>query len=211
MESIRGQFLNKPVKMASKDISPVLRTLLEEGGFQLSKKECDCFYVHFDNRPGRDGRYMTYQTKDDTEPIFGYMRDSTSDTVVVLVKGKVPEVLPNPRDSAECDKPIIVKAKDALNLLTSGDKHFSPAFKAHIFQIAVALNSDVLISQEEREKQKAYLGLTVSELKTVYKGGEVCVGMMEGHGLKMGDDYDPTRLVVSVAANGKIDRILGFY
>ena len=47
--------------------------------------------------------------------------------------------------------------------------------------------------------------------KTVYKGGEVCVGMMEGQGMKMGDVYDPTRLVVSVAANGKIDRILGFY
>ena len=210
MESIRSQFLNKPVKMASKDISPVLRTLLEEGGFHLSNKECDCYYIHFDNRPQRDPRYGIYG-KGDPEQIFGYMRDSTSDTIVVLVKGKVPKVLPNPLDSSECDKPIIVKANDALKLMSSGNVYFSPAFKSHLFQIAVALNSDVLIEEKERKKQKAYLGLTVSELKTVYKEGEVCVGMMEGWGLKMGDDYDSTRLVVSVAANGKIDRILGFY
>jgi hypothetical protein len=139
------------------------------------------------------------------------MRESSSDTVVVLVKGEIPQTLPNPFDLAECDKPIIVNAKDVLRLLTSGDKNFTPAFHSHIFQIAIALNSDILLSEAEKEVQKGYVGLTVSELKTVYKKGPVCVSMMEGMCMKLGSEYDPTCINVSVASNGKIDRILGFF
>lgn len=212
MEETRANFSNKAVQMSSKDISPVLRTLLEEGGFKLDSAQIDCYYVHFDNRPARDPRYTIYNTKgDDKDEIFGYMRDSTSDTVVALIKGEPPVELPDPVDSVECDKPIIVKAKDALSLLTGNDDRFAPAFWSHVIQLAIALNSNVILSEEEQEEQRKYVGMTVSDAKKVYDKGNICVGMMEGWAMKSGNSYDKTCMNVSVAANGKIDRILGFY
>jgi len=212
MEDIRKQFSNKAVQMNSKDISPVLRTLLEEGGFKLDSTQIDCHYVHFDNRPARDPRYTIYNRNgDDKDEVFGYMRDSTSDTIVVLIKGEPPAELPDPLDSVECDKPMIVKATDALSLLTGHDPRFKAAFWSHVYQLATALNSNVLLTEEEQEKQREYIGLTLSQARKVYVKGTICVGMMEGWAMKLGKSYDATCMNVSLAANGKIDRILGFY
>jgi len=212
LSMIREEFSNKAVKISSKDISPILRTLLEEGGFHLASSKIDCFYVHFDNRPARDPRYTIYNNKDDDkDEVFGYMRESSSDTVVALIEGSAPDVIGDPLDSIECDKPIIMNTKDVLRLVMSDDDRFSLAFWCHAYQIAVALNSDVLLKEDERLKQISFLGKTVSELKEQYKDGNIVVAMMEGWALKVGRKYDKRRLNVSVAANGKIDRILCYY
>lgn len=212
MEEIRTQFRNKAIKMKSKDVSPVIRTLLEEGGFQMSSLEVDCYYVHFDNRPGRDPRYTVYNRNgDDQNEMFGYFRESSSDTVVVLMSGDVPKELPNPTDTIECDKPIVLKAKDAIRLLTGVDERFTPAFWSHVIQLCIAMNSDVVLSEEEKTVQNSYLGLTAHELTNFYTKGVVRVGSIGGYTMKLGETFDERRINVSVAANGKIDRILGFY
>lgn len=143
MTDLRSIFLQKnntePVKINDQQISPVLRTLLEESGFKLSSLNSEVFYVHYDNRIGRDIRYYTYKINDYDQKYFGYCRQSASDTVLVVIKGRVPDVLPDPLDAVECGRPFAINKSRLLGLLNSG--YLNLAFHAHSAQLQIALNS----------------------------------------------------------------------
>ena len=211
MDELQNSFRNKPIQMNKKQVSPVLRTLLEESGFNLSSSECECYYVHYDNRLKRDPRYTTYKINEFDRKMFGYTRDSASHTVLVLMKGEVPDVLPDPDDYAECDRPIVIDTKKLRSLLYAGYLNF--AFRAHIAQLFIALNSEILLSPSERLLQISFHGLTLTELREKYTRGNVCVSMIEdySYSLERNNDYNPDRMNVSLSSNGKVSRVLGFY
>jgi len=119
-----------PFSMNSKEISPVLRTLLEEGGFELKNSECKCMYVGKDDMKGRDIRYWTFGEGG----MFGYERTSFSYTVRVDISGKPPVSIPEPLDTKECSKGVIITYEEAMLEFKSGGK-YPPAFPSHYRQL----------------------------------------------------------------------------
>lgn len=116
-----------PFSMNDKQISPVLRTLLEEGGFALSTTDCKCMYVGKDDTEGRDIRYWTFGE-------FGYKRNSFSYTVRVDISGKPPMCIPEPTDTKECSKGVIITYDEAMREFKEGGKYPS-AFPSHVRQL----------------------------------------------------------------------------
>ena len=121
---------NYPFSINDKEISPVLRTLLEEGGFALSANQCKCKYVGMDNVKGRDIRYGTFGEGG----MFGYERTSFSYTVRVDISGKPPMSVPEPVDTKECSKGVIITYEEAMREFKEGGK-YPPAFPSHCRQL----------------------------------------------------------------------------
>lgn len=201
MDELASSFKNKPIYMKDKEVSAALRTILEEGGFELKSDNCECYYIHTDTMPSRDPRYWTYDFEDHN---FGYTRESRAHTVLVMIEGKIPETMPDPKDHLECSKGMIVERKRAIEtLLQSG------AFFSHVYQLSIALNSDILKSKEMREFDRKFIGKPIIEARKTYN--EMRIGVIEGSSILVEKTYDKNRMNVSIAVSGFIDRILGFY
>ena len=197
MNELASQFQGTPIEMKERQISSSLRALFEEGGFKVDNDMGQFFYVHRDSRPGRDDRYWTYNTD---EFVFGYNRESVSHTVLVLMKGDMPKMMNDPADADECDKGIIMTASDAVEILLD-----SGAFFSHAFQLCITLNSTLFTPASN------FVGKTYQQASQEYNGPvrvAVCYGKFVFVPPK---DYAKERMNVSVAEDGKIDRILGFY
>lgn len=197
INELASRFRGNPIEMNERQISSSLRTLFEEGGFKMHNDIGKFFYVHRDSRPGRDDRYWTYGTD---EFVFGYNRESVSHTVLVLMKGDIPEMMNDPADTDECGKGIIVPASEAVEILVD-----SGAFFSHVFQLCITLNSTLFTPTSN------FVGKTYQEASQEYNGPmrvAVCYGKFV---FVPPRDYAKERMNVSVAENGKIDRILGFY
>jgi hypothetical protein len=199
MTEIRNEFASnggKPIQMKKKDISSVLRTLYEEGGFVLSADSCDIRYVHTDDAQGRDDRYRSYSRKSGGI-VFGYTRDSVSDTVVVLMKGAVPEKLPEPHDLIECETPVIMKVDDVFQLLSK--KEISFAFPAHMAQLSIAW----FTSQGERREDDFREAKFCPESTRVIRAGGVA--------LKRDFDFNPNRFNISILSDFSVERGYGWF
>lgn len=201
MEDARAIFqANKErvTKMSQKHISSVVRTCFEEGGFTLSAQECNIYYVHTDNAPARDDRYWTYYSKCGEN--FGYSRDSTSDTVAVIMHGSVPETLPEPNDLAECETPVIMNVNHVFDLLEKKELAF--AFPAHMAQLSIA-QFPFPMPKFDCEKKFAELPFD-PELS-------VRVVLADGNSLRRDFAFNRKRLNVSLNSNKKVFRVLGYF
>ena len=106
----------------------------------------------------------------------------------------------DPADADECDKGIITTASDAVEILLD-----SGAFFSHAFQLCITLNSTLFTPASN------FVGKTYQQASQEYNGPvrvAVCYGKFVFVPPK---DYAKERMNVSVAEDGKIDRILGFY
>ena len=120
-----------PIKMEKHNASAAYRALMEEGGFQIGASTA--YYVGKDSYPGRDARYWEFDT-------FGYKRGSESHMVCVVVEGNPPDTLPEPVDTEECSKGVILPVEVALAEFRVGGA-YPPAFPAHVNQLKHCLGS----------------------------------------------------------------------
>jgi hypothetical protein len=204
MDEIRATFQangEQPFGISQKDVSSVTRTCFEEGGFTLRPGACNILYVHTDNAPARDDRYWTYYSK--RGEIFGYTRDSTSDTVVVLMHGSVPEKMPEPNDLAECETPVILKVEDIFQLLEK--KQISFAFAAHMAQLSIAAFHSQLPIVDEFA---TWVGKKIVDLP---RDATLRVVMVDGKPVRRDFDFDRRRLNISLDAKGAVVRVLGYF
>ena len=131
MEDVEKTAVGKyPYQIKDKQVSPALRCLLEEGGFNLTSKDCKCYYLGKDFHEARDSRYWTFG--DDV--IFGYNRPSFSHTVCVVIEGNPPKELNEPKDTDECSKGILITKEEALKEFNVNGK-YPPAFSSHVRQL----------------------------------------------------------------------------
>jgi hypothetical protein len=84
-------------------------------------------YVGKDDTEGRDIRYWTFGE-------FGYKRNSFSYTVRVDISGKPPMSIPEPTDTKECSKGVIITYDEAMREFKKGGKYPS-AFPSHVRQL----------------------------------------------------------------------------
>jgi hypothetical protein len=122
---------NKSIELNKHTSSPAYRALMEEGGFEL--EDSTAFYVGKDATPGRDDRYWW---KFDG---YGYERVSISHMVTIIVSGTPPASLPEPKDTEECSKGVILPVEVALAEFRVGGK-YPPAFPAHVNQLKTCLS-----------------------------------------------------------------------
>ena len=120
----------KYIELNTHNASPAYRTLMEEGGFKIVNSKA--LYVGKDDTPGRDARYWTFQD-------FGYERISQSHMVCVIVDGDPPENMPDPEDTFECSKCVILSEEVILKEFRVGGL-YPPAFPAHVNQLKHCLS-----------------------------------------------------------------------
>ena len=232
MAEIRSQFKNSPIPVKKqKQVSAALRALLEEGGFVFDQENIECYYVLKHNAYGRDPRYwpfgetMVSPEGEETYWKYGYPRSSTSDTVVVMVKGIVPDVLPDPIDQIECDKPVILNCEDAMEFLYS--EKYKLAFPSHYHQLEVALASDVVskkyfkvetvfggtieVMNKKSELAQWVVGLTIEKAGETFPEYFFRIFSREGHCTSTSFNVDKTRVNVAVDANNVIQHVFGLF
>jgi len=214
MAEIRSQFNNSPIPVKKqKQVSAALRALLEEGGFTFDQENIECFYVLKHNAYGRDVRYWPFgetfvsEEGEETYWKYGYPRSSTSDTVVVIIKGKVPNVLPDPVDQIECDKPVVLDCEDAMKFLYS-EKH-KLAFPSHYHQLEVALASDVI--NKKPEIAQLVVGLTIDIARERFAEYTFRMFSREGHCTSASFSVDRKRVNVAVDSNDVIQFVFGLF
>jgi hypothetical protein len=212
MSEIRREFEAsgfKPVQMKKKDISSVVRTCFEEGGFTLSADACDILYVHKDDAPARDDRYWSYSRKSGGL-VFGYTRDSVSDTVVVMMKGSVPEKLPEPNDFIECETPVIMKVYDVFRLLEK--KKISFAFPAHMAQLSIAEYSIAVHTLLNGDDPDSLLGKKAVDINFFHSlGNSLRIILVDGKPVRRNFDLNRQRMNVSISSTGNVNHIFGYF
>ena len=197
IKEIASSFNGTPIEMKERSLSAPLRTLFEEGGFNIDKGMGKFYYIHQDSRPARDDRYWVYETE---EFVFGYKRDSVSHTILVLMEGQMPEMMNDPNDTYECDKGTVLLDSDAIDVLLD-----SGAFFSHVFQLCIALYCPLFFDSSN------YIGKTFREAMRDYDGA-VRIAIADDRCMYITPtDYSETRLNVSIGNDGRINRVLGFY
>jgi len=214
MAEIRAQFNTSPIPVKKqKQVSAALRALLEEGGFIFDQENIECYYVLKHNAYGRDIRYWpfgeTFVSKEGEETYwkYGYPRSSTSDTVVVIIKGKVPDTLPDPIDQIECDKPVVLNCEDAMEFLYS--EKYKLAFPSHYHQLEVALFSDVI--NKKPEIAQLVVGLTIDDAREKFAEYTFRIFSREGHCQSTSFSVDRNRVNVAVDSNDVIQFVFGIF
>ena len=193
MQRLRNSFVCAPIKMAPEQISKKMRLTLEANGYDDIQ---DCYYVHCDNRAERDVRYSIYPiVKQPRNELFGYMRDSYGDTIVMLLNKKPEGFVP---------------INEAISALIGPLKRYeTAAYWAECIQLIIASNSAIISSPAHQRLEKQYNGLTVQEARAQLQG-TLRVGCFEGRSIKI-DRIHTTNMNISLNTKAKIDRILGFY
>jgi hypothetical protein len=112
------------MKLTEKQGTPSIRAIVEETGFVVDDKfNAVPYLIGRDSEPGRDPRYWTYDG-------FGYERDSETIVIAMVFDMDIPNIIPEPLDSTECDKSQIVLLDYALREFKIGGR-LHPAFLSH--------------------------------------------------------------------------------
>ena len=118
------------LEITEQEASEALRAVYEEGGLTLDGK-VSAYMIGKDSEPGRDPRYWVYNNK------FGYERISSSFNVLLIVP--MIDTLPEPVDTIECQKGVILTEKMAREEFRVGGK-YDPVFPCHVRQLKSALD-----------------------------------------------------------------------
>ena len=127
-----------PVSVQHSKMSPALRTLSEEAGFDTTSIP-EMFYIGM-SRTGldekcRDPRYGELYSG--ATKVYGYPRVSTAHTLCCIFNSDPPKN-PIPKDVKECSKPVILPS----NVIEANFKDgglFAPAFSSHAEQFRQSL------------------------------------------------------------------------
>jgi hypothetical protein len=194
IDDVSHVFCGYPIELGSHQISNSLKSLLENKGFKPNNDLAKLYYVHKDTHPGSDERFWIYETD---EYVFGYRRETICHIIAMIIEGHSPNVIID----TDLYKDTVVRANDAVEIIID-----SGAFFSQVFQLCIALNSRLFTSDNDK-----FIGKTFREAMREY-GYTVRIAMYDNKGLYISPkDYSSLRLNVSVADDGKIDRILGFY
>jgi hypothetical protein len=120
------------MEISSQDSSSALRALYEEGGLEISGK-ISAYMLKKDDAPGRDARYWTFGKNGK----FGYKRVSSSYNILLIIPTL--DKLPEPKDTIECQKGVIISETEARTEFRVGGK-YDPVFPAHVRQLNMALD-----------------------------------------------------------------------
>lgn len=132
IENLYSRFLESgktSMKISTQDASEALRAIYEEGGLVI-EGQVEAYMLKKDDEPGRDLRYWKYGN-------YGYERVSSSYNILLVIP--TIDKLPEPIDTTECQKGVIVTEKVARSEFIVGGK-FEPVFPAHVRQLALALD-----------------------------------------------------------------------
>ena len=135
IEQLYKTFLDseKPsMKISTQDASEALRAIYEEGGF-IVDGQVEAYMLKKDDAPGRDARYWTFGSCNQ----YGYERISSSYNILLVIP--TIDKLPEPIDTTECQKGVIVSAETALQEFRQNGS-FEPVFPCHVRQLALALH-----------------------------------------------------------------------
>ena len=120
------------MEISMQDSSSALRALYEEGGLEITGK-ISAYMLKKDDAPGRDARYWTFGENGK----FGYKRVSSSYNILLIIPTL--DKLPEPKDTIECQKGVIITEKEARTEFRVGGK-YDPVFPAHVRQLNMALD-----------------------------------------------------------------------
>ena len=120
------------MQLTEQNASEALRAIYEEGGL-IFDGNVKAYMLPKDSEPGRDLRYWLYGSSQQ----YGYKRVSMSYNVLLLIP--TIDTLPEPIDTNECQKGIIVSEKTARKEFCIGGS-LEPVFPCHSRQLINALN-----------------------------------------------------------------------
>lgn len=132
IETLYSAFLDSgktSMKISEQAASEALRAIYEEGGLVVDG-QVEAYMLKKDGAPGRDLRYWKYGN-------YGYERVSSSYNILLVIP--TIDKLPQPVDTAECQKGVIVSENTARQEFCQGGK-FEPVFPSHVRQLALALD-----------------------------------------------------------------------
>lgn len=135
IETLYGKFLESgqtSMRISTQDASEALRAIYEEGGLQLDG-QVEAYMLKKDDAPGRDIRYWTFGPANQ----YGYERLSSSYNVLLMIP--TIDTLPEPIDTMECQKGVILSADMARHEFRVDGK-FEPVFPSHVRQLAMAVD-----------------------------------------------------------------------
>ena len=135
IEELYNEFLKTDkefMKISTQDASEALRAIYEEGGLKIDG-QIDAYMLKKDDAPGRDARYWTYGSRNQ----YGYKRVSSSYNILLVIPSI--DTLPEPIDTIECQKGVIVSIDIAMEEFRENGK-FPTVFPCHARQLKIARN-----------------------------------------------------------------------
>ena len=136
IESLYNKFLETDktsMQISTQDASEALRAIYEEGGLQIDG-QVQAYMLKKDDAPGRDIRYWTFGHNNQ----YGYQRFSSSYNILLVIP--TIDTLPEPIDTTECQKGVILSEKTARDQFRV-NSNFEPVFPCHVRQLAAALDA----------------------------------------------------------------------
>jgi len=122
------------LKITGRKVKPAMRALAEEFGFKSDDFKFDAYIIGKDTKPGRDPRYWTFGKDNE----YGYERKSESVMVALIAKCEAPATIPQPEDTKECSKGVIVDVDYALREFTKTG-NLKCAFESHPRQFGMCV------------------------------------------------------------------------
>jgi len=119
------------LKIKGRAVKPAMRNLAEEFGFKSDDFQFDTYLVGMDTLDGRDPRYWTFGNNNQ----YGYQRPSQSLMIALVAHCDAPDTIPEPEDTHECTKGVIVSTEYALQEFSTSGK-LKCAFPSHPRQFA---------------------------------------------------------------------------
>lgn len=136
IESLYDKFLQTGktiMQISTQDASEALRAIYEEGGLRVDG-QVDAYMLKKDDAPGRDLRYWTFGLDNQ----YGYQRLSSSYNILLVIP--TIDTLPEPIDTTECQKGVILSEKMARDQFRVNG-NFEPVFLCHVRQLTAGLDA----------------------------------------------------------------------
>jgi hypothetical protein len=136
IESLYDKFLQSgktSMQISTQDASEALRAIYEEGGLRVDG-QVEAYMLKKDDAPGRDLRYWTFGPNNQ----YGYQRLSSSYNILLVIP--TIDTLPEPIDTTECQKGVILSEKTARDQFCVNG-NFEPVFPSHARQLTAALDA----------------------------------------------------------------------